>query len=149
MVEKITLKHKEAYVKMATEFYNSPAVMHPIPQSYILETFDLLVSENPYCLGFVATEKDRVLGYMLLAKTYSQEAGGIVYWVEEIYVLPEFRGLGVGKEFFKFLNDNFSCARIRLEVEDDNFKAVNLYKKLGFEFIPYKQMIVEKRKNNN
>ncbi len=146
MIEKLSNKYKNEYVFMAKEFYSSPAVMHAIPEDYILETYEYLLTDNPYAECYVAIKDEKCVGYMLLAKTYSQEAGGIVYWIEEIFVLSSFRNKGIGKEFFEFLENNVPCARFRIEVEEDNINAISLYKKYGFEFIPYKQMIIEKRK---
>lgn len=42
-------------------------------------------------------------GYALLAKMFSQEAGGEVIWIDEIFVLPQFRSIGLGSEFLNLL----------------------------------------------
>ena len=46
---------------------------------------------------------------------------------------------------FAFIKNNIEpqCARLRLEVEDDNIKAKKLYASLGFEMLEYRQMIKE------
>ena len=87
----------------------------------------------------------KVAGYALLAKTYSQEAGGLVMWIEEIYVMPEFRGNGIGKAFFSYILQNkpYGVKRFRLEVEKENAGAVRLYKSFGFKFLDYDQMIID------
>ena len=71
--------------------------------------------------------------------------GGKVAWVEEIFINPEYRGQGLGKEFFNFIKKEIEphCTRIRLEVEEDNIKAKKLYSSLGFEILPYQQMVKE------
>ncbi|MCQ2480168.1 MAG: GNAT family N-acetyltransferase, partial [Clostridia bacterium] len=75
----------------------------------------------------------------------SQEAGGMVCWIEELYVKEEYRNNGIGKEFFDFIKREIEpkCKRIRLEVEDYNIGAKRLYSSLGFEMLPYEQMIKE------
>ena len=68
-------------------------------------------------------------------------------WLEDIYILEQFRGKGLGKELFAYLDENYSAkfGRLRLEVEDDNEIAVALYKKNGFRFLEYKQMIKDNK----
>ena len=36
-------------------------------------------------------------------------------------------------------------ARLRIEVEDDNEGAKRLYRRMGFELLPYLQMVIDKR----
>ena len=81
-------------------------------------------------------------GYAQIARTYSQEAGGPVVWIEELYVKPGYRGRGIGNAFFDLLEKTYpDAARFRLEVEEENEGAVRLYERRGYRFIPYRQMI--------
>lgn len=131
------------YTEMATAFYASEAVDHPIPVSHIEETFEELMRSDVYAVGYLCEYDGETAGYALCAKTFSQEAGGMVLWVEELYVKDAFRGRGIGK---RFLSDMTALcpsqyARIRLETEKDNHRAVRLYESLGFTFLAYDQMI--------
>lgn len=140
MIRKITEKDKECYLEMAKTFYQSDVVLSPIPDENIEKTFHLLMEGTPFAEAFIFEYEEKIAGYALLARTWSQEAGGEVIWIEEILVLPEFRSKGIGKAFFSFLEEKFPAKRFRLEVEKDNEKAVKLYHSLGFEFFPYDQM---------
>ena len=84
-------------------------------------------------------------GFGVTAKTYSPEAGGIVIWVEDLYIRPQFRSKGLGRLLFEELERNGDprLKRIRLEVEEGNIKAISLYKRLGFRHLPYGQMVKE------
>ena len=85
-------------------------------------------------------------GYALLSKTFSQEVGGRVVWLEEIYLRENSRGKGLGKEFFAFFKQKYAAARrLRLEVEPDNARAEKLYRSLGFEELGYKQMVLDNK----
>ena len=44
-------------------------------------------------------------------------------------------------EFFLYIEQHCPAARYRLEVEPDNPRAIALYERRGFRFIPYLQMI--------
>ena len=80
-----------------------------------------------------------------MAKTFSQEAGGYVVWIDEVYVRPEYRSKGLFKEFFSYLKTNIGdkTARIRLEVESDNVRAISLYESIGFRKLDYGQMVMD------
>lgn len=145
MIRKIEKKDEKDYIAMAGEFYSSSAVLHPIPTEYFSRTFNELMTSDRYAEGYILEKDGATAGYALLAKTFSQEAGGLVIWAEELYIKPEFRSLGLGTEFFKFLESNRSddVKRIRLEVELENTGAIKLYKRLGYDFLEYNQMIKE------
>ena len=141
MLRQIQDTDKEQFLQMTTAFYNTDAVIEPIPDKYHRDVFQELMEHNPFLDAYIIEEKGIIAGYALLNFTWSQEAGGKVIWIEELYILPEFQGKGLGKEFFAFLEQHFPAARYRLEVEPENERAVGLYKKIGFEFLPYGQMI--------
>ena len=136
---------REIYLKMAAEFYASDAVLLHVGNEHFSATFSELMRSDEYASCYIFELDGDVAGYSLIAKTYSQEAGGLVLWIEEIYVAPAFRGRGIGKEFFSFLIKNrpASVKRLRLEVERENEGAVRLYKSFGFDFLDYDQMIID------
>lgn len=145
MIRKLNLEDKEMYLTLAKEFYSSDAVFHEIPEKYIQATFEEMMRSDHYALGYALEHEGEMAGYALLAKTFSQEAGGIVLWLEELYIREAYRGLGLGKEMFEFLESSkgHDVTRIRLEVEEENENAVALYKKMGFKWLEYQQMIKE------
>ena len=97
------------------------------------------------CLFFRDDNSGAVLGYALLAFSYSNEAGGDVVWVDELYVKSEYRGMGIGNRFFDFLSNEYKdFARFRLETEPANDGAKRLYKRMGFEPLEYSQMIKDR-----
>ena len=67
--------------------------------------------------------------------------------IEEIYIDEECRGMGMATEFFDYLKSKEGIARLRLEVESDNEGAKRLYERMGFELLPYLQMVIDGRKS--
>lgn len=136
---------RDIYLKMAAEFYATDAVLLHVGEENFGSTFSELMRSKDYAICYVFELDGEIAGYSLLAKTYSQEAGGLVIWIEEIYVLPKFRGRGIAKEFFSFLLKNrpADVKRLRLEVERENEGAVRLYKSFGFDFLEYDQMMID------
>ena len=143
MIRKITESDKSEYIEMVTKFYNSDAVLKPVPSENFEATFLELMRSDDYTEAFIIEFEGQTAGYALLAKTFSQEAGGVCIWIEELFIKPKFRGKGLGKQFFEFLFQNRPAKRYRLEIEPENETAVALYLKKGFSFFEYGQMIKE------
>ena len=143
MIRKIVEQDRTDYFRLTEEFYRSDAVWHDVPQEYRERTFEELMRSDRYVQAYMLEQDGQTAGYALTAKTYSQEAGGIVIWIDEIYISPEYRGKGLGKEFFVFA-ETLGAARLRLEAEPDNERAIVLYRSLGYKELPYLQMIKEK-----
>ena len=137
MIRKIKPRDKAEYIKMAEDFYSSPAVLSPVPKSHFEITFDELMKGSAYTQGFIFEFDEKIAGYGLIARTYSQEAGGIVIWIEEIYVKSAFRNQGLGSEFIEYIKNNVPAKRYRLETEPENIKAQELYKRHGFKNLEY------------
>lgn len=137
MIRKILHDDKTEYIKMAEDFYSSPAVLSPVPKSHFETTFDELMKGSAFTEGFIFDFDENIAGYGLIAKTFSQEAGGIVIWIEEIYVKEDYRNKGLGSEFIEYVKDNIPAKRYRLETEPENLKAQQLYKRHGFSHLEY------------
>lgn len=74
-------------------------------------------------------------GYVLVSPGFSLEFGGFDAFVDELYLLPDYRGAGGGGCVLKLLKAAVRDAGIRalhLEVERTNERARALYEKAGF-----------------
>ena len=142
---KISPMDREAYIKMASDFYASDAVLIHVGEDHFISTFDELMRSDVYAECYIFELDGKVAGYSLLAKTFSQEAGGLTVWIDEIYVLPEYRGRGIGSAFLEHLISlrGKELRRLRLEVEEENEGAIRLYRSLGFKELGYGQMIID------
>lgn len=143
MFTPLTAAHRADYLRFAKAFYHSDAVDHAIPLSHMARTFDALTAGSPYLAGYLLTRQGTPAGYALLMKTWSQEAGGLTVWVDELYVDPAFRGAGLGGAFLTALPALFpDAAAFRLELAPGNTGARALYARLGFQPLDYAQMIL-------
>lgn len=143
-MRRIKEEDREIFLKLASEFYKSEAVLEPIPYENHIKTFEELMRSNDYIESYIFEYNGEIAGYGLITKTFSQEAGGLVVWVEELYILEDYRSYGLGTEFFEYLENKIPAARYRLEVDESNRRATKLYSRLGYEILPYIQMIKEK-----
>ena len=103
------------------------------------------MKSDTYAELFILEWEGEIAGYGLIAKTFSQEAGGMVYWLEELYILEEYRSKGLGREYFGYMEEHKEegVTRFRLEVEKENERAWKLYKRQGYDWLEYDQMIKE------
>ncbi len=145
MIRPIGQTDRQDYLDMCREFYSGDAVLHPVPEDYFERTFDTLMKSDTYASAYIIEEAGEKAGYALLAKTWSQEAGGIVIWIEELYIRPKYQDRGYGTAFFRFLERELGdgVCRLRLEYEPDNLRGAALYRRLGFEPLAYGQMVKE------
>ena len=141
MIRKFVPEDREDYIRFSTEFYNS-AVDKPVPREHFEQGFDEMMRSDVYVQGYMLVCDGNNVGYCVTMKTYSVEAGGITIWIDELFVLEEYRSKGLGRELFKYIEENGDkkLRRIRLEVELENGRAISLYKKMGFEPAPYDGM---------
>ena len=144
MFRKISENDREIFLELVREFYHSDAVVHPVPEQNHINTWNELMRSEDYAQCFILEYEEKTAGYALLSKTFSQESGGMVIWIEELYVLPEYRSKGLGKEFFDYIFSLENISRVRLEVEPDNERAIKLYRNMGFEQLEYLQYIRER-----
>lgn len=142
MIRKFVPEDREDYIRFSTEFYNSSAVDKPVPREHFEQGFDEMMRSDVYVQGYMLVCDGNNVGYCVTMKTYSVEAGGITIWIDELFVLEEYRSKGLGRELFKYIEENGDkkLRRIRLEVELENGRAISLYKRMGFEPAPYDGM---------
>lgn len=144
LIRNFTPEDREQYLKLATDFFTSPALLHPLDPATIQRSFDQAIS-NPECLRGVFLESDgQTAGFAFLTFCWSTEKGGKVVWVEDLYIVPEFRGKQLGSQFFQWLEREYSekPCRFSLEVAPTN-PAIRLYERLGYRKLEYYRMIKE------
>ena len=125
---------------MMRVFYASPAVLSNGSEEIFEADVENCVNDSPYLEGFVFEENEEILGYGMIAKSFSTEFGKPCIWVEDLYLKPEYRGQGIGSKFFEYLEQNYTDCIFRLEVEEENERAIHVYEKNGFVVLPYMEM---------
>jgi GNAT superfamily N-acetyltransferase len=79
-------------------------------------------------------EGSELRGYALLVPYWSNEFGGTLLFVDELFVLPEFRNRGIARSFFGYVAEElpFNPVALGLAVNPGNGCARRLYESLGF-----------------
>jgi GNAT superfamily N-acetyltransferase len=76
------------------------------------------------------------VGYVVICFSYSLEWLGRDAFVDEFYLLPEYRGRSWGRKTMAFVEDAARSLNVRalhLEVVRENGTALQVYRKLGFK----------------
>ena len=135
---------REAFLALCRAFYAGDAVLHPIPDRCHVRTFDELMRSRDYIEAFMIelleAQQTGPIGLFILNRMFQHEAGGVVVWIELIYIDAPYRAHGIGHQIFDFVEARYPDARLRLEVEPGNRRARALYSALGYRELGYLQM---------
>lgn len=88
-----------------------------------------------------------IAGYGILNFFWSNEYGGDIINIDEIYVKREARGQGIATRFIESLSQKYPKGRaLKLEASHSNKKAIKLYEQIGFEEAPNLHMIRKQKR---
>ena len=95
----------------------------------------------------VAKANEKILGMTNLLFTESTALGSKVAILEDVVILPEFRGQGIGSQLIDYVIEEakrVGCKRITLLVDIENAKAQSFYQKKSFvksKMAPYRLLL--------
>ena len=85
---------------------------------------------------FVAELEGRVVGQVMHTFEWSDWRNGMFWWLQSVYVHPEFRSRGVFTTLFRHVESlaraDATVCGLRLYMEHDNHQARGAYLRLGF-----------------
>lgn len=87
---------------------------------------------------YLVTEiNKKVIAQTMITYEWSDWRNGNFWWIQSVYVLPEFRKHGIFKLLFEYIknmaiNEDNVCG-LRLYVDKENEIAINVYKKLNMK----------------
>ena len=121
----------------------------PSPNQVTLTNISRTLQEtiqHPEKLQLIAFELNHIIvGYSLLVFYWSNELGGNVIFIDELFIQASDRRQGIATQFFAWLEQLFTtqAQAFALEATPANTRARALYQKLGFN--PYKNKLLLKR----
>ena len=98
-----------------------------------------LFGERPAAEVLFAYRGDEPLGYAVFFHNYSTFLGRAGLYLEDLFVKPEYRGIGAGKALLKHLANlalERKCGRFEWCVLDWNEPAIEFYRRLGASILP-------------
>ncbi len=97
---------------------------------------DGLFAKPQFGFYVVAELEGKVAGGLMITYEWSDWRNKVYWWIQSVYVLPEFRGKGIYRSLYegvKQLGRENDCCGFRLYVERTNLVAQEVYKKLGMD----------------
>lgn len=140
MIRLMKQEDKESVLEMMRVFYASAAVLSNGSEEIFLNDIENCVNDSPYLEGYIVEDAGGIQGYAMVAKSYSTEFGKPCIWIEDLYLKETCRGSGLGSAVLQFITDRYPGCIFRLEVEEENTRAIQVYKKNGFAVLPYMEM---------
>jgi len=107
----------------------------PLERALLGETVASALLDDGRALVLLARDGGRPIGVAYLSFQLTLEYGGRVVWLEELYVVPERRGQGIGQRLLEACLDVArarGCRAVELEVDVSHARAANLYARAGF-----------------
>jgi ribosomal protein S18 acetylase RimI-like enzyme len=131
----IDLKHRDEVAAMMRSLYEEDRSGRDVDHSRFASGIEYLISHPSVGQIVVFYEGSQVRGYALLVPYWSNEFGGRLLFVDELFVASGFRGRGIGRSFFRHLEEDrpFGPVALGLAVNPGNTGARRLYGSLGFE----------------
>jgi ribosomal protein S18 acetylase RimI-like enzyme len=106
----------------------------PMNEAKIANTLHTLTTEPNRGSVMVFEQQGEAVGYALLIYFWSNEFGGNIVIIDELYVAEPFRSQGIATHFIQHLVQQkpAHAVALQLEVTPGNAAALKLYKRLGF-----------------
>ena len=121
------------FIRALAAYERAPEAVKATEASLECEGF----GPNPFYFCLIAEHDGRTAGYALYFFNYSTWVGPGIY-LEDLFVEPELRGLGIGKlllERVAAIAVEKGCARLQWAVLDWNTPAIDFYRAVGGEFL--------------
>jgi ribosomal protein S18 acetylase RimI-like enzyme len=102
---------------------------------------DAVLKDPAKGVYYVAEAGGAVIGQTMITYEWSDWRNGNLWWIQSVYVKPEFRGQGVFRRLFEHVRALASQQKdvpaLRLYVHEDNKRACRSYEKLGMSRTKY------------
>jgi GNAT superfamily N-acetyltransferase len=123
-----------AFIRALAAYEREPDAVTATEEGLLRDGF----GPNPFYSCLIAEHDRRPAGFALYFFNYSTWMGRPGIYLEDLFVEPEFRGLGIGKGLLQRVAATAlekNCPRLQWEVLDWNTPAIDFYRAMGAEFM--------------
>ncbi len=122
------------FIRALAAFERAPDAVVATEEGLIRDGF----GPHPFFQCLIADYDGEPAGFALYFFNYSTWVGRPGIYVEDLFVLPEFRRRGIGRELLKqvaAIAVENGCQRLQWQVLDWNTPAIDFYRTIGGEFM--------------
>ena len=133
-MRRATLEDVESLVALMSEFYAESD--YRLDPRRAAEAFRSLIADGRLGHAWLLESGREAVGYLVVTLGFSMEYGGPDAFVDDLYIRPQYRGLGIGTQALEEARTFCVASGVRavhIEVGHDNAAAKALYRKVGFE----------------
>jgi GNAT superfamily N-acetyltransferase len=123
-----------AFIRALAEFERAPDAVTATEEGLLRDGF----GPNPFYSCLIAEHDGQPAGFAFYFFNYSTWKGRPGIYLEDLFVHPEFRGLGIGKALLErvaAIAVEKGCERMQWEVLDWNTPAIDFYRAMGADFL--------------
>ncbi|WP_067032923.1 GNAT family N-acetyltransferase [Allomuricauda sp. CP2A] len=115
--------------------YNEDPGLIQMTKEKAFNTLDVLSKRSDLGTVLVVGDKEEIIGYCILINYWSNEYGGNILHIDELFIKEDYRSKGIGSQLiYQLAKSKFANAvGLQLEVTPGNPRAKRLYEKLGFK----------------
>lgn len=138
-----SITYTSELTEMSCALYDEDTGGEPMNQLKIQQTIDFLTSNPSNGRIIVFLSDQTIVGYSIVIHFWSNEFGGLLLHVDELFVKESFRSKKIGSYFFDYLKSTKEPTHkgVFLEVNTTNLKAVDFYLRNGFRKHPNQTMV--------
>lgn len=121
--------------QMMLALYREDQYDQPMTPGKVRRTVEMLTQHPQRGTILIFDVDAAITGYAILIPYWSNEYGGDLITIDELYVKPPWRSRGIGRCFFDYLSEQRSQHTIgmQLETSPGNRRALAYYRTMGFE----------------
>jgi GNAT superfamily N-acetyltransferase len=122
------------FIRALAAFERAPDAVSATKEGLIRDGF----GPRPFFQCLIADYDGQPAGFALYFFNYSTWVGRPGIYVEDLFVMPNFRRKGIGRELLRqvaAIAIENGCQRLQWEVLDWNTPAIDFYRDLGAEFL--------------
>ena len=151
---------KEKFMKIRTANFEDANSLVEFNQAMALETegkqldaqilqsgVEAVLSDAQKGFYAVAERDDKIVGGLLITFEWSDWRNNWFWWIQSVYILPEFRGEKIYSRLYEFVKqkaeEKGDVCGFRLYVEKENTNAQKVYEKCGMKashYLMYEEM---------
>jgi GNAT superfamily N-acetyltransferase len=133
LIEKITLHNFEAFLDLIEKLAIYEKLIPPDEDAKARLEKDGL-GDKPKYLAYLGKLNEKYVAYIIFFFNYSSFAAKPLMYIEDIFVLEEYRRQGIGIKMFEFCVEqakDHGCGRVEWCVLNWNDPGIKFYEKMG------------------